>query len=84
MATLRRFNEAAREYEPYGVPDEWKLLAYSNDMDELCNCALCGKGLRYGDTYTSFQVHTSNGFGYGVCEECHFSIELPQRMAYRG
>ena len=83
MATLRRFNEAAREYEPYEVPDEWKLLAYSNDMDEKCNCAMCGKELRYGDTYTSFQIHTKNGFGYGVCESCHFLIEVPQRTEAR-
>ncbi len=84
MATLRRWNEATREYEPYEVPDHWKLLAYSNDMDEPCNCALCGRELAFGECYTSFQVHTPAGFGYMVCEACHFSIEVPQRMACRG
>ena len=83
MATYRRYNELTREYEPWEVPDDWHLLCYSSDMDEKCNCAMCGKELRYGDTYTSFQIHTKNGFGYGVCESCHFQIEAPLREEAR-
>ena len=25
----------------------------------------------YGDTYTSLEIHTAMGFGYGVCEDCY-------------
>ena len=33
--------------------------------------AQCGKELKYGDTYTSLEIHTAMGFGYGVCEDCY-------------
>jgi len=81
MQTLRRWDERRREYYPYHVPDDWKLLCYSADMDEPCNCALCGKKMTYGEGYTSFQVHTEMGLAYTVCEDCHFGIEFPAREA---
>jgi hypothetical protein len=40
--------------------------------------------MTYGEGYTSLQVHTPTGFGYMVCESCHFDIEMPQRLAARG
>ncbi len=84
MATYRKWDEKKGAYEPYEVPDDWKLLCYSEDMNEICNCAQCGREMRYGDAYTSFQVHTEIGFGYMVCERCHFDIEVPERRKGRG
>lgn len=28
---------------PYGVPDDWNVKSYSDDMDEIVNCPHCGK-----------------------------------------
>ena len=69
---LRKWNEKKREYEPYTVPDEWKVMTYSDDMDEKCNCAECGKEFAFGLGFTSLCIHTPRcGFGYIVCPECH-------------
>lgn len=40
-------------------------------MDEVVNCARCGKKIKYGDCYTSKQIHNDFGFGYAVCPECY-------------
>jgi hypothetical protein len=53
-------------------------------MDEPCNCALCGREMTYGEGYTSLQVHTPTGFGYTVCKDCHFDVELPARFRPHG
>ena len=84
MQTFRRWDEGARAYQPYHVPDGWKLLCYSADMEEPCNCALCGREMTYGEGYTSLQVHTPTGFGYTVCRDCHFDVELPARFRPHG
>ena len=69
--TLRKWNYETRKYEPYEVPTEWNVSLYSADMDELINCAECGEQLTFGDSYTSLDIHTSIGLGYGVCPKCH-------------
>ena len=56
---------------PYGVPDEWNVKSYSDDMDEIVNCPHCGKEVTFGSCYTSREIHTPNGFGYAVCEKCY-------------
>ncbi len=68
---LRKWNCKTREYEDYEVPDEWNCHCYSNDMEEIVNCPHCGKELEFGDTYTSLEIHTAVGFGYGVCDKCY-------------
>ena len=76
---LNKWNEAARRYEPYEVPDEWRVSCYEADMGAQVNCARCGATLPFGETYTSLQIHTPMlGFGYGVCEQCHMH-ELDER-----
>lgn len=68
---LNKWNYEKREYEPYEVPDDWHTLLYTNDMDELVNCVSCGKKVKFGETYTSREVHSNMGFGYPVCEKCY-------------
>ena len=69
--TLRKWDRQAHEYRPYHVPIHWNVKTYSDDMEEIVNCAQCGKELPYGETYTSLEVHTHTGMGYAVCEECN-------------
>lgn len=68
---LRKWNYEKHDYELYEVPDDWKLILYTDDMDELTTCPHCGKQLPFGYTYTSMEIHTVGGFGYYVCECCY-------------
>lgn len=47
------------------------LKTYSEDMDEIVNCAQCLKELKIGDSYTSKEIHTDLGFGFAVCSKCY-------------
>ena len=68
---LRKWNYEKNKYEPYEIPDEWHVKIYSENMDEIINCPHCGKKVKYGETYTSHEIHTEIGLGYPVCEECY-------------
>lgn len=69
--TVRRWNFKTREYEPYEIPDDWKIKTFCVDMDEIINCPHCGRELAFGDSYTSREIHTKHGIGYSVCAECY-------------
>ena len=68
---LQKWNTIKREYEDYNVPDDWNVKSFTKDMEEIVNCASCGKKMIYGNSYTSLEIHTPHGFGYGVCDECY-------------
>lgn len=68
---LRKWNNTTENYEDYIVPDEWNVPIYSENMNEIVNCIQCGEKVKFGDSYTSLEVHTQGGFGYGVCPNCH-------------
>lgn len=70
---LNKFNYQKHDYEDYEVPDHWNCKVYSNEMDLIVNCPQCGKELRYGECYTSLEIHTKLGMGYGVCSGCYES-----------
>lgn len=66
-----KWNAFVHKYEEYEVPDDWNCKSYSNNMDEVVNCAKCGRKMLYGDSYTSLEIHTDMGFGYAVCSRCY-------------
>lgn len=68
---LRKWNYKTHKYEPYEISDNWNCKTYSIDMEEVINCPHCGRKLKFGDSYTSLEIHTDMGFGYGVCEKCY-------------
>ena len=70
--TIRKWNDKKKEYDPYEVPDEWKLILYSENMETPINCVNCGKEMTFGEGYTSQRYHTDKGFGYYECEKCYF------------
>ena len=80
LQVLRRWDEWRGVYAPWLVPAERKVMIYSDDMDELCACARCGKRVTFGECYTSQQIHTYFGIGYAVCPECH-ELELAEGAA---
>ena len=69
--TLKRWSYVTHAYENYEVPKEWKLSLYETDMEVLINCCQCGKEIEFGESYTSFEIHTEVGFGFMVCPKCH-------------
>ena len=81
--TLRKWSYKKRVYEPYEIPDEWNVATYSDDMDKVVQCAQCGREVKFGDTYTSHEVHTKFGMGYAVCDRC-YDEELYYKTHKRG
>ena len=80
---LRRYNEKKHIYEDYEVPNDWNIKLMTNDMNEIVNCCQCGKKMKFGDGYTSMQVHNALGLGYAVCENCYYDKEWVERKKYR-
>lgn len=73
---IRKWDENKKEYEPYEVPNDWKLLLLCDDMNEIINCVNCGSKMTFGDGYTSKRYHNNYGMGYYECEKC-YSDYLP-------
>lgn len=66
-----KWDYETRSYRKYGVPKDWIIAFRCADMSQHINCAGCGKVLPYGETFTSLELHTTMGIGYGVCNECY-------------
>lgn len=75
----RKWNYEKHEYEPYLVSTDKKLTLYTEDFEEKINCCQCLKKIKYGESYTSLEVHNSIGLGYAVCSEC-YKKEWERRM----
>lgn len=71
LQRLSKWDYETRSYHKYGVPAEWKVSTCCADMSQIINCAGCGKELPYGETFTSLEIHTKIGIGYGVCNDCY-------------
>lgn len=68
---LNKWNFKTRKYEPYEVPDNYNVKTFSMDMEEIVNCPHCGREIKFGDGYTSRQIHTKHGMGFAVCADCY-------------
>lgn len=64
-----RYNTKLHKYEDIILPDECRT--YEDDMEKMVPCAQCGRMFKFGEMYTSREVHTAHGFGYAVCAECY-------------
>ena len=69
MRKAHRWDCEKRTYTPIELPD--RCAMYCVEMDTVISCAQCGKELEYGQSYTSMEIHTDLGMGYGVCEDCY-------------
>lgn len=61
--------EHKQEYVDYVLPEGSCLI--SEDMNEIISCCCCGNKIKYGESFTSRQIHTSSGFGYAECGRCY-------------
>ena len=64
-----KYNTKLHKYEDVLLPDECRT--YEEDMEKMVPCAQCGRLHKYGEMYTSREVHTAYGFGFAVCRECY-------------
>ena len=69
--TVGKWNYQTQKYDDYSFPEDWNIILYTSDMEEEVNCCQCGKLIKFGDGYTSKEIHTSVGFGYPVCADCY-------------
>lgn len=76
---INKWNYKLHDYEEVEIPEDWKCVTYSPDMEEIINCPHCGKEIKVGDSYTSMEFHTEFGFGFCVCEDC-YELEMKRRM----
>lgn len=79
---MLKYNLETSTYEEYTVPEDWNVCMYSDDMNELINCANCGADITYGDGFTSRFIHNRTGFGYCVCEKC-CELETNEELTFR-
>ena len=68
---MRRWDPGACAYQPWTEPADRMPVLSCDDGDADIWCARCHRSVQYGATYTSLQIHSSGGFGYAVCPECH-------------
>lgn len=61
----------SRKYRPYVLPeDKLKCSLLEERMDKVIACAGCGKPIKFGESFTSLEIHTESGFGFMVCPMC--------------
>ena len=65
----QKWNPKMKKYAPYELPEGASI--YEDDMEVIVSCAQCGREMRFGDGYTSKQIHTKYGMGYAICEKCY-------------
>lgn len=78
---LKKWNHEKHDYEPFEVDEDWKLVLFTNDMNEITTCPHCGKNILYGESYTSKEIHTEMGMGYPVCGKCYEKEWRRERLA---
>ena len=73
MTHVRRYSYRNHCYEkPEELPKNWHTPLVADSMNEIINCACCGKELKYGNSLTSMIICSMSGsFGFPVCEECY-------------
>ena len=76
-----KWNYEKNEYDPYEFGVDWYTPLYTDNMDEIVNCAQCGREVKFGDCYTSKEIHNRMGLGFSVCEECYEKEWERQRKA---
>lgn len=77
MIIGQKWNYEKHAYDRYILPDGASM--YETNMNNVVQCAGCGKYIFFGQCYTSQEIHTESGMGYAVCPECH-EAEMKRRF----
>lgn len=76
-----KWNNWTKRYDVYDIPEDWNTPLYSDDDNEIVNCAQCGRKLKFGDAYNSKEVHSRHGMSYPVCQDCYIGECSRMRMS---
>ena len=82
--TLNRWDWKDHKYYPYTISipiNEVIVLAVEN-MDAEILCPTCRRKIKFGESYTSMELHSDYGFGYPVCKKCYYE-EWDRRNKYK-
>lgn len=64
-----KFDFKERRYKRYILPAGAAMER--DNLDDVVNCANCGKPVKFGESYISLTIHNLYGLGYCVCGQCH-------------
>lgn len=78
----RKWDYPSHSYKMILIPTKYNVKTFSEDLEEIINCAQCYKELPIGECYTSLEIHSRVGFGYCVCESC-YEEEWERRRKYK-
>lgn len=73
-----KWNPFEHEYSEYLLP--YGAAKHSSELVDYVACASCGRGVMYGLSFSSIEIHDDMGLGYAVCGRCH-ELELSRRIA---
>lgn len=68
---MQKRDYSTRSYNDYTIPNDWRCPLYTDHMDMEINCTSCGRNLKFGDCYTSKEIHNHSGLWYPVCDGCY-------------
>jgi hypothetical protein len=71
VETIYIWDPVEHQYHPEIVPEGMIVKTFSEDMDDVINCAHCHRRMAYGDGYCSHIYQAKHGFGYSVCGQCY-------------
>ena len=78
---INKWNYKTHKYDKVNIPDKWNVIKTCLNYNKIVNCPHCGKELKFGATYTSFEFHDENGLGYGVCAKCYYK-EVKRKLKF--
>jgi hypothetical protein len=83
MRVLYKWNPGTKTYDPYTVPDEWRIPICCTEQEAVINCACCGKELKNWYSYESKEILFSpDGRKTLICMDCYYK-ELYQKRIVR-
>lgn len=65
----QKWDNIEHKYYPYTIPE--KCILHSDDINEETQCAECSSYLKFGESYTSKNIHNHFWLWYPVCETCY-------------
>lgn len=65
---VQKWNYKTREYDLYRLPLGCQMMAGD---DQKIPCCQCGKPHKFGEMFTSKEIHNYIGLGYPTCKKCY-------------
>jgi len=67
---MYKYDSKTRKVIPYTPPvKDGNYTVYCDNMDDVINCAQCGKEITFGEGYSSIEIF-SGPWSHLVCDDC--------------